>query len=175
MAAEPQEAPAEGEAPPKKAGMIIPLLLALAASGAGGALGTMLLGPAAGPWLAAQAAEKASKPKSSGHGGGHGGAPAETLHVLDNLVVNPAGSEGTRYLLVSVAIEPEDPAMVADLAAMDVVFRHGLLAFLGSKTAQELTDIHRRDALVEELKVMLEGVAGEGVISRIYLPQYVIQ
>jgi len=95
--------------------------------------------------------------------------------MLDNLVVNPAGSEGTRYLLVSVAIEPEDAGMVPELAAMEVAFRHGLLGFLGSKTVQELTDISKREALVDELKLVMEKVAGKGVISRVYLPQYVIQ
>ncbi len=173
MAEDPQTGPAEAESEPRKAGMMIPLLLALVASGVGGALGVTLLGPLAGPWLAAQAEGKTKK--SGGHGGGHGGSASDVLVVLENLVVNPAGSEGTRYLLVSVAVEPVDPSSGPELDALDVAFRHGLLSFLGSKTVQELTDISQREALVEELKSVLEGVAGEGVISRVYLPQYVIQ
>lgn len=174
MADNPEEEVVQEEAPSRKAGMILPVLLAVLASGIGGTVGMTLLGPPVGNWMAARAAEGGGK-KSGGHGGGHGGGVAPTLHILDNLVVNPAGSEGTRYLLVSVAIEPEDPSLVEELASLDVALRHGLLSFLGSKTVRELADISARDALVEEMKAVLSHEVGEDLIHRIYLPQYVIQ
>ena len=89
--------------------------------------------------------------------------------------MNPAESQGTRYLLVSVAIEPHDIDMVETLAGMDVTFRHMLLTTLGAKTVAELSDISRRPALVSELLDSLEHVVGKGTLHRIYLPQYVIQ
>jgi flagellar FliL protein len=94
---------------------------------------------------------------------------------VDNLVVNPAGTEGTRYLLVSVAVEPEDPAYVEELAAMDVALRHSLLSFFATKTVAELADINHREALVEEMKAILVHEVGEELVHHIYLPQYVIQ
>ena len=175
MADNPEEEVVQEETPSRKAGMILPVLLAVLASGIGGTVGVTLLGNPAGAWMAARAAEGGGKKKSGGHGGGHGGGAAPTLHILDNLVVNPAGSEGTRYLLISVAIEPEDPSLVEELAAMDVALRHGLLSFLGSKTVRELSDISSREALVEEMKASLSHEVGEDLIHRIYLPQYVIQ
>lgn len=173
MSEEPKAAAQEEQAPNRKPGLLVPIILAVVAAGVGGALGMTLLGPAVAPALAARA-EGGGKAKSGGHGGGHG-EPAATLHVLENLVVNPAGSEGTRYLLVSVAIEPVDPGLVEDLAGMEVAFRHILLTTLGSKTVPELTDIGQRPQLVEELQDSLGSVAGPGIINRIYLPQYVIQ
>jgi flagellar FliL protein len=175
MAENPEEAVVETGSPPKRAGKILPVLLAVVASGVGGTLGMTLLSAPAGAWMAERASEGGGKKSSGGHGGGHGGGGAETIHTLDNLVVNPAGSEGTRYLLVSVALEPVDPDMVEELALVDVALRHALLSFLGSKTVQELADITARDALVEEMKTALEHEVGEGMIHRIYLPQYVIQ
>lgn len=172
MAENPEEEVVEGDPSPRKAGMVLPVLLAVLASGIGGTVGFTLLGSPVGSWMVARA-EDAGK-KGGGHGGGHGSS-APTLHILDNLVVNPAGSEGTRYLLVSVAIEPEDPAMVEDLASLDVALRHGLLSFFGSKTVQELANIAARDDLVEEMKTLLSHEVGDELIHRIYLPQYVIQ
>lgn len=163
------------DAAPRKKGIVLPLLMALVASGAGGALGMTLLGPAVGPWLAARASQPKAEKGHGGHGGGHGGGGTQRLHNLENLVVNPSGSKGTRYLLVSVAVEPYDPGMVEELAALDVPLRHELLAILGSKTVEELSDIDQREGLVEELKEGLGHIVGEDVISRIYLPQYVIQ
>jgi flagellar FliL protein len=156
----------------KKPGKMLPLVFALVAAGGGGALGTTFLGPAVAPALAA----RAENGGGGGHGGGgHGSGPVETFHLLDNLVVNPAESEGTRYLLVSIAIEPNDQNMVETLASLDVSFRHKLLTILGSKTVEELSDIGHRSALVDELKGALESLVGKGTIHRIYLPQYVIQ
>lgn len=174
MSEESNEAVPEGEASPKKTGIVLPLILALAAAAAGSGVGVIFLGPAVAPALAARAQEADSKPGGSGHGGSHG-APVETLHVMENLVVNPAGSEGTRYLLVSVAMEPVDPGMVEELAAMDVLFRHTLLTTLGSRTVAELSDITKRGEIVAELQDSLDHLIGEGVIHRVYLPQYVIQ
>ena len=133
-----------------------------------------LMGPSVGSWMAERASEDGGKKKSRGGGGGHGGGGTTSFHIIENLVVNPAGSEGIRYLLVSVALEPEDPAMVEELALMDVALRHSLLSYMGSKTVKDLTEIGAREALVEEMMIVLEHEVGEGVIHRIYLPQYVI-
>ena len=172
--AAPDETVPEEETPDKKKGPILPLVFAVLAAALGGTLGVTLLGPALAPGLAARAESGGGSSRGGGHGATASG-PAQTLHILENLVVNPAGSEGTRYLLVSVAIEPEDQGMIEDLAALEVSCRHTLLTTFGSKTVEELSNISSRPQLVEELRDSLESVVGKGIIHRIYLPQYVIQ
>ncbi len=160
----------EAGAEKPRRGLIVPLLAALVGSGIGGAAGTLFVGPALGPALAARAQE------GGGGKGGHEGGGETTLRTLENLVVNPAGSEGTRYLLVSVAVQVAEPDQVEVLAARDVALRHALLQSLGAKTVKELADIEKRPALVQELKETLSEVLGDEVeITQIYLPQYVIQ
>jgi len=171
---EPDSIHEEDQPAGKPRGLILPLFLALVAAGAGAFLGLTVLGPGVGPVLAARAVHGPSGSRGTGHGGGHG-EDTGSLHVLENLVVNPAGSEGTRYLLVSVAIEPVDKGMVAQLSSMDVSLRHTLLTTLGGKTVRDLSDISKRPQIVAELERSLEGIVGQGLIKRIYLPQYVIQ
>lgn len=158
-----------------KGGILLPVVLALMGSGLGGGMGAVMLGPPVGKWLVEREGGAGREGGRGGHGGGHGGAAAPILHVLENLVVNPAGSEGTRYLLISVALQPTDPKLVPQLAALDIPFRHSLLAYLGSKTVAELADIAGREVIVAEISALLEEIAGPGIISRIYLPQYVLQ
>ena len=57
MAENPEEEVMEEDGPPKKAGMILPILLAVLASGVGGTLGMTLLGPSVGSFMAAKASE----------------------------------------------------------------------------------------------------------------------
>ena len=73
MAEIPEEEVQEEDAPPRKAGMILPILLAVLASGIGGTVGMTLMGPSVGSWMAAKASEDGGRKKSASGGGSHGG------------------------------------------------------------------------------------------------------
>jgi flagellar FliL protein len=162
----------------KKGGLMAPLLVALAALGGGGAAGALFLGPTVvAPMLVSDPSEKPKEDKGGGggHGGGGHGEPVTNLVSVENLVVNPAGSEGSRFLLVSVALELADPGMVDAILARDVELRDALILSFGTKTVAELADISRRAALIAEVKGALDHIVGDGVITKVFLPQYVIQ
>ena len=95
--------------------------------------------------------------------------------MVDNLVVNPAGSNGTRFLLASVAFETPDTSLDDAITARDLEIRDTLIRILGMKTVAQLTDFSFREQLVLELEEGIESVLGDETVTRIYLPQYVIQ
>lgn len=162
---------------PKRGGVVPLLMVALIGLGGGGAVGAKMLGPTVAPVLAERAMhapEKKAKKKGGGHGGGYGDA-ASSLHVIDNLVVNPAQSAGTRFLLTSIAVEANDADQAEEISGRDMELRDVLITVLGSKTVNELTDVTQRPAIVEEILTALEGVLGHDVIHRIFIPQFVIQ
>ncbi len=154
----------------KRGGMIAVLVTALAGLGVGGAVGAKTLAPMVGTALAERAPDPSEAP-SEGEGSG---APA-ALHVIDNLVVNPAHSGGTRFLLTSIAVEVENPGDLSVLVQRDVELRDALIVTLGAKTVDELTDIGNRSELADEIFQALSRVVGKNVIRRIYIPQFVIQ
>ncbi len=158
----------------RKAGLLVPLLVALFALGVGGAMGTLFLGPGLAPMLVSDPSHEGEK-GGGGHGGGGHGESASNIIEVENLVVNPAGTDGMRFLLVSVALELEDPSLVEEIAPRDVAIRDALILFFGRKTVDELAAVEGRKEMMAELKGTLEEVLGHGVIHRIYLPQYVIQ
>ncbi|MFQ5538177.1 MAG: flagellar basal body-associated protein FliL [Gemmatimonadota bacterium] len=170
------EMESDGEHDRKKGG-VIPMLAAVALGlGGGGMLGSVFLGPSVGSAMAARAAHTQDEGGGGGHDGeGGDGAGEDAFHVIDNLVVNPAESSGMRFLLTTVAVEATDAGRTNDLAARDMELRDALLRVLGSKTVKELTDIEQRSAIVAEIRAAIEDVVGEGVVSRIYIPQFVIQ
>ncbi len=73
--------------------------------------------------------------------------------TIDNLVLNPSGSGGTRHLMLSVAVEVKDDADAEQMKARDAEVRDAVLHVLGSKTVDELADIAARDSLKLELRV----------------------
>lgn len=139
----------------------------------GGVAGSMVLGPMVGAKLAADAGSHAEKTEKDDKGGGYGAAP--TLHVIENVVVNPAESQGTRFLLVSIAIEPTGDVDAEGLAAQDVALRDAVIRVLAARTVEQLVDTEARDAMAAELVTAIESVTGEHTIGRILFPQYVIQ
>lgn len=159
-----------------RGGKIVLLIVTLLGLGAGGVVGSTTLGDSLGPILAERAQAATSAEGGGGHGeeGGEGGGAA-SMHLVDNLVVNPARSQGTRFLLTSIAIQVHDPSMVDVVAERDVEIRDALIIVLGAKTVEELTDITLRRQIAQELHDAIVEVVGPDLIRTIFIPQFVIQ
>lgn len=97
------------------------------------------------------------------------------LHVIDNLVLNPAGSGGTRFLMLTVTLAVKDSAADEQLKARDAEVRDAVLDRFGRKTVEELVDMSRREAIKQELLAALKPLFPDGTIKAVYFPQFVIQ
>lgn len=132
--------------------------------GIGGLIGARGIAPAMlARMRAAAVAEKPSK------------ATPEAVHVIENVVLNPAGTGGTRFLMLSVAIEMRDAAAGDQISQRDAEVRDVILQLFGSKTVDQLADVTQRAALRAELQAHLAQLFPAGTIRQIYFPQYVIQ
>src|SRR5215207_8189494 len=94
---------------PGKMLLIGALLGSLVLGGVGGAFA---LGPVLAKKFAAPKSAEAATTEEKGDEG-HGSEGSEkkaesTVHVLENLVLNPAGSNGTRFLMAAGAAEVKD-------------------------------------------------------------------
>jgi flagellar basal body-associated protein FliL len=94
--------------------------------------------------------------------------------MIDNLVVNPAGTHGRRFLLTTLALEVSSTGAVEALIERDAEVRDALSGVLGAKTVTELSDTAARAALKEALKQVVEDSVGVRVFE-LYVPQFVIQ
>ena len=193
MANDPVSAP-EAAAPalPKR-----PLLIGLAAVGllVGGASGAVFVGPMVakkmGKATPVLMAAGAHNPDGEADGGGAAAdaehAPDEgqqqeseraesaAVHLLENLVLNPAGSGGGRFLLLSVAIEVGNAKAGEAFKNRDAELRDIILTALGTKSVDELTEISRRDQYKQELLDAVNARFGKQAVKRLYFPQFVVQ
>jgi len=169
----------------KKGGPMSLALMVVVGLGIGGGVGFTQLGDTVGPILVERelaaeddhgdAGDGGHGPEDAGSGGeGEEGEPA-SLHMIDNLVVNPARSQGTRFLLASIAVQMSDPGAVEMIDARDVELRDALILVLASKTVDQLTDISGREALVLEIQAAIVRVVGPDLVKNVFIPQFVIQ
>lgn len=142
---------------------------------AGPMLADLVLGPVdvAAAEVSAAGAEDGHGSEEGDHGDGHGAGAAS--YLIENLVLNPAQSNGTRFLMATISFDLNEESAVEEMASRDAQVRDALLTVLGHKTVEELTDISARDSLKSELKGAVSGILPEGVVRGIYLPQFVIQ
>lgn len=177
-----------GDAPPK---LKIPLLVGMVAVGLGlgMAAGVTLVGPtiakkmgkvvapAAAAHDSTEAAAGEHAAAGDGEHGGEEGAPAAAAEVLlvENLVLNPAGSGGGRFLLFSVGMEVATPAALASIKERDAELRDLILTHIGAKTLDQLTEVTARDSLKLELETALSERFGKKSVRKLYFPQFVIQ
>jgi flagellar FliL protein len=148
----------------------------------GSAAGGVGLGPrlAAGDSGDEQAAEEehAEEDDSGGHGGGHGGGESDitaSFLTLENIVVNPAGTDGMRFVMVSFALKVDDPALEASLIERELEVRDVVSSTLERQTLDMLTSPHARDSLRVLVADAVAQFLPDGVDVRVLVPRFVIQ
>jgi flagellar protein FliL len=181
MSEETQDKAPPAKAAPKKAAPALPLHLlvpagaGLVAAAIGITAGLLLVGPQVVALrnkmpAAAQHEKKEKKEK----GGKEGAKP--TVFKLENLIVNPAGSGGTRFLLASVAIEVADDKVEARLRERDFQMRDVVISVLERQTLDAISTPGARDSIKVQLaRVMGPLIGTEPAALHVYLPQFVIQ
>jgi flagellar FliL protein len=114
--------------------------------------------------------------KAEGEHGKEGEAAALPVMKLDNLIVNPAGSDGARFLMASVAIELETAEEAALLKGKEIELRDGVTSLLASQSLQQLSAPDARAQLKVKIaaavKPLLEDEEAE---PKVWIPQFVIQ
>lgn len=171
--AEEERVPESGtEAEPRAKRGKLMLIGGLAAGVAlGSVAGLFVVGPRLAPTPAHAAGTAAAKHDSSDARKGE----AEPIYQMDNLVLNPAGSGGTRFLLLSVALEVKDAATSEMLKGHDAEMRDAILRLFGSKTVEQVSEASAREELRGEVQAELGKMLPAGTIRRVYFPQFVIQ
>jgi flagellar FliL protein len=106
---------------------------------------------------------------------GEAKAEGAAVHLLENLVLNPASSGGSRFLLLTVAIEVGTAKAGEDFKNRDAELRDIILTALGVKTVEELTEIARREQFKTELKTAINAKFGKKAVKSLYFPQFVVQ
>lgn len=107
--------------------------------------------------------------------GGHGEKAGGSVYRVDNLIVNPAGSMGQRFLMATVAFDFSDPKLNEEVRAREVEVRDRIIATFESQTLEDLTRPGARDSLRAHLHAAILPIAGEDAEFEVYLPQFVIQ
>jgi flagellar protein FliL len=150
-------------APPARSRMgAIALLIGAVLVGGGG--GVLLVGPVVAERMAA--APRPDKVE----------APVvEAVFTVENVILNPAETMGTRFLMATIVATVDGQKTVDALRSREPEVRDRLMSVLGAKTIEELSDVGQRESLKEELRESLAAITQPARVLEVFLPTFVIQ
>ena len=114
--------------------------------------------------------------EEGGHGGGHGEAKGDGNYEFTNVVVNLAGTMGTRYLKTSFVVtgvkgKPTKAAFEAQKAKLTDI----TLSVLSALTLVELEQPGAKNLLREKLVGAYNQALGKRVVEQVYFSDFVVQ
>lgn len=95
--------------------------------------------------------------------------------TIEDLLINPAGSDGKRFLVVSLGLETKSADVLVELEQKDIVVRDAVLRLLSERTAEELAAIEKRGEIKAQILEELNTVLQTGTIERLYFTQFLLQ
>lgn len=169
------------EAPKKKSNIMLFIIIgAVVVLGGGGAFFFLSGGDDAVQVTEAtheQAAEES-------HGGGRG-EEAKTSHAtmvgdaimyaIDDIVVNPSGTGGSRFLSVSFGFELGNAKLASEFEAREPLVRDALITILSSKSVAQLTDAREKEIMRYQVKKRLEQLLKTDQLIGVYYTDFVLQ
>jgi flagellar FliL protein len=102
-------------------------------------------------------------------------AAEPNLYTIKDIIINPAGTNGSRFLLVTMAFEFDSPGALQEMGKKEVQVRDALNTILTSKTLLELVDVNKREALRVEISKRISGFISTGTLKNVYFSKFIIQ
>jgi len=103
------------------------------------------------------------------------GVEAGDIFMMDNIIVNPAGTGGTRFLSASIGFELESARAGDIMSAREAVVRDALITILSSQSIPELTDFKQRERLRKLIKLRVAKLLKTEDIGAVYFTEFVLQ
>lgn len=121
--------------------------------------------------------EHKSKPKKKKkkRKSGEKGASESVVYLVRDIVINPAGTGGTRFLSVSFGFELESAEIAAEFEAREPIIRDALITVLASKTVAQLTDPKQKEIIRYQIKKRISKIMNTNELAGVYYTDFVLQ
>lgn len=96
-------------------------------------------------------------------------------YPIEEIIVNPANTDGSRYLLLSIAIQVENEGASAKLKEKHAIVVDDINTLLSRYTTNELNNIEMRELIKKELAIMINKTLEENSVQDLFFTKYVMQ
>ena len=100
---------------------------------------------------------------------------AAGVYALDDLVINPLGSQGKRFLVLSMALMIKDEKGLEELENVEPAIKDGIIALLSRKTVAWFSEVNNREFLRREIRLTINRKLTDTQVLKVYFTKYVLQ
>jgi flagellar FliL protein len=111
----------------------------------------------------------------SSHKSAKGKDGQSIIYAINNIVVNPAGTGGSRFLSVSLGFALDSPELEAEFSKNEPIIRDALITILASKTVAELTDTKQKEIARYQIKKRVSQLMHTDGLTGVYYTDFVLQ
>jgi flagellar FliL protein len=121
------------------------------------------------------------KSNSESSGSSHGSKPSSggkskiTAPLPGKVLVNVAGTQGTRYLLVNMTLVSQNSDLKSMIEKHEAEMKDVAASALANKTIADLEKPGARNVIRSELISVFNNVLGDGTVTEIYLTEFAVQ
>ncbi len=124
-------------------------------------------------------------PKMAGEKDGGSAVASETksskddettqIVVIKDIIVNPAGTNGTRFLVTTVGLEVPTVEAKNELEQKEVQTRDVLITILAGKRLEDLATPENKDSLRAEIQRNIDKILRSAKLKNVYISKFIIQ
>jgi len=97
------------------------------------------------------------------------------VYVVEDLIINPAGTDGKRLLLSSIGFDIQTEENQKELQSKEVLVKDAIISVLGSKDMVRLSDAVYRDTLRMAISARINQLIPSVKINNVYFSKYILQ
>ncbi len=97
------------------------------------------------------------------------------VYVVEDLIINPAGTDGKRLLLSSIGFDIQTEENQKELQSKEVLVKDAIISVLGSKDMVRLGDAVYRDTLRMAIATRINQLIPSVKINNVYFSKYILQ
>ena len=105
--------------------------------------------------------------------------PAETekpqIVVIKDVIVNPAGTNGSHLLVTSIGLEVPTVETKTELEEKEVQTRDILVTILTGKRMDELSTPEQKESLRQEIQGRIDQILRSAKLKKVYFSKFIIQ
>lgn len=94
---------------------------------------------------------------------------------LNDIVVNPAGTSGRRYLVIEMGLETDDDRVVEEAQLKEIWIRDAVITLLTNMNEQELLDLSKRSDLKRKILDIMNRKLSAGKFNRVFFKKFIMQ
>ena len=97
------------------------------------------------------------------------------FYKIEDITVNPAETEGQRFLVVSIGIQVREPEDIELIQRKEVVVRDAINTLLSRRTVEQLSELETRRKLKQEIGIMINQIIERQSVKNLFFTEYVMQ